>query len=41
MLKESELLSLMSDLESFRVERTRSKDDSDKFREAIGVRHRT
>lgn len=35
MLTEPELLSLMADLESFRVERTISTTDSDKFREAI------
>src|ERR1700722_9659845 len=35
MLTEPELLALMSDLESFRVERTISTTDSDKFREAI------
>jgi len=35
MLAESELLALMGDLESFRVERTISTTDTDKFREAI------
>lgn len=35
MLTEPELLALMADLESFRVERTRSTTDTDKFREAI------
>lgn len=35
MLTESELLALMGDLESFRVERTISTTDTDKFREAI------
>jgi len=35
MLTETELLALMTDLESFRVERTRSVTDTDKFREAI------
>jgi len=35
MLTEFELLALMADLESFRVERTRSTTDTDKFREAI------
>jgi ATP-dependent DNA helicase RecG len=35
MLTESELLALMADLESFRVERTISTTDTDKFREAI------
>ena len=35
MLTEPELLALMADLESFRVERTISTTDSDKFREAI------
>jgi len=35
MLTESELRSLMEDLESYRVERTRSTADMDKFREAI------
>ena len=35
MLTESELLALIADLESFRVERTISTTDTDKFREAI------
>ena len=35
MLTEIELFALMTDLESFRVERTRSTTDTDKFREAI------
>jgi len=35
MLTEQQLLALMSDLESFRVERTTSTTDSDKFRDAI------
>ena len=35
MLTEAELLTLMTDLESFRVERTISTTDTDKFREAI------
>jgi ATP-dependent DNA helicase RecG len=35
MLTEPELLALMAELESFRVERTISTTDSDKFREAI------
>jgi len=35
MLTERELLRLMSDLESFRVERTSSTSNTDKFREAI------
>jgi len=35
MLTESDLLALMADLESFRVERTISTTDTDKFREAI------
>jgi len=35
MLTEPELLALMSELESFRVERTISTTDTDKFREAI------
>jgi ATP-dependent DNA helicase RecG len=35
MLTESQLLALMSDLESFRVERTIAIADTDKFREAI------
>ena len=35
MLTETQLLALMSDLESFRVERTISTTDTDKFREAI------
>ena len=35
MLTEPELLILMADLESFRVERTISTSDTDKFREAI------
>ena len=35
MLTEPELLELMADLESFRVERTISTSDTDKFREAI------
>lgn len=35
MLDESQLLALMAELESFRVERTISTADSDKFREAI------
>ena len=35
MLTEPQLLALMADLESFRVERTRSTTDTDKFREAI------
>jgi ATP-dependent DNA helicase RecG len=35
MLTEPQLLALMSDLESFRVERTLSTTDTDKFREAI------
>lgn len=35
MLTESGLLALMADLESFRVERTRSISDTDTFREAI------
>jgi ATP-dependent DNA helicase RecG len=35
MLTEHQLLALMSDLESFRVERTISTMDTDKFREAI------
>lgn len=35
MLSEAELLALMADLESFRVERTVSTTDTDKFREAI------
>ena len=35
MLSEPELLSLMRDIESFRVERTISTTDTDKFREAI------
>lgn len=35
MITEAELLALMADLESFRVERTRSTTDTDTFREAI------
>jgi ATP-dependent DNA helicase RecG len=35
MLTETQLLALMSDLESFRVERTISTTETDKFREAI------
>lgn len=35
MLSEPEIIELMGDLESFRVERTRSVSDTDKFREAI------
>lgn len=35
MLTEADLLTLMADLESFRVERTLSTTDTDKFREAI------
>ena len=35
MITEMELLKLMTDLESFRVERTVSTSDTDKFREAI------
>ena len=35
MLTEAELLAFMGDIESFRVERTISTTDTDKFREAI------
>ena len=35
MITESELIALLSEIESFRVERTRSVDDTDKFSKAI------